>query len=91
MTKLYSSKLEGHGAHVPECVNSTRLKDHLLSHLPDLHECNDGKEVKLAFSSEICAALQFAQDHDLRIDLAWDRYLQNSLKRGTGETRGMGS
>ena len=53
MSKLYSCRLEQLGAYVPERVNSTRLKERLLSQLPDLREYND-----------ISAALQFAQDYD---------------------------
>ena len=64
MSKLYSSRLEQLGAYVLELVNSTRLKERLLSQLPDLREYNEGREVKLAFSSDISAALQFAQDYD---------------------------
>ena len=52
------------GAYVPERVNSTRLKRRLLSQLPDLRKYNEGREVKLAFSSDISAALQFAQEYD---------------------------
>jgi len=64
LSKLCSSRLEQLGAYVPERVNSTRLKERLLSQLPDLREYNEGREVKLAFSSDISAALQFAQDYD---------------------------
>ena len=64
MSKLYSSRLEQLGAYVPERVNSTRLKERLLSQLPDLREYNEGRGVKLAFSSDISAALQFAQNYD---------------------------
>ena len=63
LSKRYSSRLEQLGAYVPERVNSTRPKERLLSQLPDLHEYNEGREVKLAFSSDISAALQFAQDY----------------------------
>ena len=64
LSKLYSFRLEQLGAYVPERVNSTRLKERLLSQLPDLREYNEGREVKLALSSDISAALQFAQDYD---------------------------
>ena len=64
MSKLYSSRLEQLGAYVPERVNSTRLKERLLSQLPDLREYNEGREVKLAFSRDISSALQFAQHDD---------------------------
>ena len=64
LSKRYSSRLEQLGAYVPERVNSTPPKERLLSQLPDLHEYNEGREVKLAFSNDISAALQFAQDYD---------------------------
>ena len=64
LSKPYSSRLEQLGAYVPERVNSTRLKERLLSQLSDLREYNKGRELKLAFSSYISAALQFAQDYD---------------------------
>ena len=50
LSKLYSSRLEQLGASVPERVSSTRVKERLLSQLPDLREYNEGREVKLAFS-----------------------------------------
>ena len=65
LSKLYSSRLEQLGAYVPERVNSTMLKERLLTQWPDLREYSEGKEVKLAFSSNISAALQFAQNYDL--------------------------
>ena len=64
LSKLYSCRLEQLGAYVPERVNSTRLMERLLSQLPDLREYTEGREVKLAFSNDISAALQFAQDYD---------------------------
>ena len=36
----------------------------MLSQLPNPREYNEGREVKLAFSSDISAALQFARDYD---------------------------
>ena len=64
MSKLYYCRLEQLGAYLPERVNSTRLNERLLSQLPDLSEYNEGREVKVAFSSDISAALQFPQDYD---------------------------
>ena len=43
LSKLYSSRLEQLGAYVPERVNSTRLKERLLSQLPDLREYSEGE------------------------------------------------
>ena len=64
LVKLYSARLEELGAHVPERINSTRLKERLESVIPDLKSYNEGKEVRLAFSRNISAALQLAQCHD---------------------------
>lgn len=64
LTKMYVSSLEQLGGYVPQRVNSTRLKDRLLAQVPDLCAYNEGKEVKLAFTDDISAALNLAQDHD---------------------------
>ena len=64
LAKMYSHLLEQLGANVPSRVNSTRLKDFLLAQIPELGAYTEGKEIKLAFSSDIGAALQFAQTHD---------------------------
>ena len=64
LTKMYSHLLEQLVANVPSRVNSTRLKDRLLAQIPELGSYTEGKEIKLAFSSDIGAALQLAQTHD---------------------------
>ena len=64
LAKIYPHLLEQLGANVPSRVNSTRLKDRLLAQIPKLGAYTEGKEIKLAFSSDIGAALQFAQTHD---------------------------
>ena len=38
-------------------VNSTRLKERLLSHFPDMQAHNDGHDVILAFEKNVGAAL----------------------------------
>ena len=50
--------------HVPDRINSTRLKDCLLVQIPERNTYTEGKEVRLAFSSDIGAALHFAKTHD---------------------------
>ena len=64
LAKMYSHLLEQLGANVPSRVNSTRVKDRLLAQIPELGAYTEGKEIKLAFSSDIGAALQFGQTHD---------------------------
>ena len=64
LAKMYSSSLEQLGAQVPDRINSTGLKDRLLVQTPELSTYTEGKEVKLAFSRNIGAALNFAKTHD---------------------------
>lgn len=64
LAKMYSCSLEQLRGHVPDRVNSTRLKDRLLAQIPELGAYTEGKEVKLAFSGDIGAALHFAQTYD---------------------------
>jgi len=63
LAKTYSRLLEQLGANVPSRVNSTGLKDRLLTQIPELGAYTEGKEVKPAFTTDICAGLQFAQIH----------------------------
>ena len=56
--------------YVPGRVSSNRLKDRLLAQIPELGVYTEGKEVKLAFSSNIGAASHFAQRHDYDTELA---------------------
>lgn len=64
LTKLYAKRLKELGACVPERVNSTRLKERLLSVIPGLKAINDGKEVRLTYDWNINAALHLAETHD---------------------------
>ena len=57
LAKTYLRLLEQLGANVPSRVNSTRMKDGLLTQIPELRACTEGKEVKLAFTTDIGAAL----------------------------------
>jgi hypothetical protein len=63
LVKLYASRLQQLGAYVPDRVNSTRLKERLLSQVHDLRAYNEGKEVMFAFAEDIGAALQFAREN----------------------------
>lgn len=40
------------------------MKDRLLAQMPELSTCTEGKEVKLTFSNDIGAALNFSKTHD---------------------------
>lgn len=64
LAKLYSSRLEKLGVEVTGRVNSTRLKERLLTQFPELHAFTDGKDVKLAMSSDIGTAMAFVHDNN---------------------------
>ena len=57
--ELYTNRLHQFGCAVPERVNSTRLKERLLSHISDLRSYNDDKEVILSFTDCVNTAMNF--------------------------------
>ena len=56
LVSLYSQRLEQLGVLSPD-LNSTRLKDKLLHHIPDLEAPCQGRDVLLAFREDIGAIL----------------------------------
>lgn len=92
---MYSFSLEQLGAHVPGHVSSNRFEGSPARTMPELDVYTEGKEVKLAFSSDIGAALHFAHDYDneLAVHLAKAGMLvrkelsaQNQCFNGTFDT-----
>ena len=47
MTKLYATRLRQMNIEVTGRINSTKLKDRLLTYIPSLHSYNHGREVHL--------------------------------------------
>ena len=45
LVRMYSSRLQQLGANVPSKINSTRLKDRLVSIIPDLRPYTEGRDV----------------------------------------------
>lgn len=65
LSELYSSRLEQLGVEVKGRVNSTRLKERLLTQMPELHAFKDGKDVKLAMPTDIGTAMAFVHNSNL--------------------------
>ena len=55
LVKLYESRLKQLQIETDEKVHSTRLKERLLKHLPDLRTHNKGRDVFLVFQNDIGA------------------------------------
>ena len=66
LCRLYASRLEAHGLHVPERVHSMRLREKLLANVPDLFSTHEGKNVVLMFNKDLGVAIKQActQDSD---------------------------
>lgn len=64
VANLYKTRLEQLGASVTSRIHTTRLKDRLLSVLPDLTAHSEGRDTLLLFNKDIGPALMKACDHD---------------------------
>ncbi|KAG0724212.1 hypothetical protein GWK47_041115 [Chionoecetes opilio] len=64
VANLYKTRLEQLGATVTNRIHTTRLKDRLLSVLPDLRAHSQGRDTLLLFEKDIGPALKKACDHD---------------------------
>lgn len=65
LSELYCSRLEQLGVEVKGRINSTRLKERLLTQIPELHAFKDGKDVKLAMPNDIGTAMAFVHNRNL--------------------------
>ena len=64
LSRLYASRLEAHGLHVPERVHSMRLREKLLANVPDLFSTHEGKNIVLMFNKDLGAAIKQACTQD---------------------------
>ena len=64
LVKLYESRSKQLQIETDEKVHSTRLKERLLKHLPDLRAHNKARDVFLVFQNDIGAALAKAVEQD---------------------------
>jgi hypothetical protein len=64
LNKMYTARLTNLGADMTSRVNSTRLKERILSNIPDLQAHKHGREVLLAFEDDVGLALKKAYESD---------------------------
>ena len=64
LVKLYQCRLQQLDEQVPDRVNSTQLKERLLSQMPDLKAYKEGKEVLIAFEMDVGAVLLTALEQN---------------------------
>ncbi|KAK4304447.1 hypothetical protein Pmani_023602 [Petrolisthes manimaculis] len=62
LVSLYQQRLKQLGIHNPN-VNSTRLKDQLLSEIPELEAHKKGRDVLLAYTEDVGSVLSTAVDY----------------------------
>ena len=68
--RLYKTRLKLFGGDVLGRFNNTHLKTSILAHQQDLQVYREGRDVLLAFSKDVGAALQQAYERDFD-DEAW--------------------
>ena len=64
IAQLYKDRLEQLGVTVEKRIHTTRLKNRLLSALPDLRAHSQGRDTLLSFEKDIGSALMMASYHD---------------------------
>ena len=64
LVTLYTSRIKELGLNVEKRVHSTKLKERILASIPDLKAHPQGKQVRLAFESDIGHVLSAACDMD---------------------------
>ena len=64
LCKLYSTHFEQLGGEQHDNLHSTRLKNCILAHFPDLTAHKEGHDILLAFNNDLRAALHRSFDHD---------------------------
>ena len=68
LTKLYTTRMEQLGIVLETRVRTTRLKERILAHFPDLQEHRKGRDILLVYKEDIGSALAKACQHDIDSD-----------------------
>ena len=66
LSKMYATRLEQMGVNNSQRVHSTRLKERLIQHCPELTSYKDGRDVLLAFIEDVAAVLKKATEKKKR-------------------------
>ncbi|CAB3987995.1 Hypothetical predicted protein [Paramuricea clavata] len=64
LSKMYESRLEQLGIESTSEIHSTRLKNRIIARIPSIHAYQEGREILLAFDSDIGTALKRSQRDD---------------------------
>ena len=64
LSKMYASRLEQLGIESTSEIHSTRLKNRIIARIPSIHAYQEGREILLAFDSDIGTALKRSQRDD---------------------------
>ena len=66
LANMYTSRMEQLGADTEARVHTTRLKERLLSHIPELEAYKQGRDIFLGFKENLSLAVSkvFKDDHD---------------------------
>ena len=64
LAHMYTIRLKQLGATTKNRIYTSRLKTRLLSVVPDLKACSQGRDVILSFDEDISTAIKKTCDHD---------------------------
>lgn len=64
LADIYHKKIEQFGLSVTSRVNTTRLKERILAHIPDLEAHREGRDTYLVFNKDIGPAIRKAFEED---------------------------
>ena len=64
LAQMYTIRLKQLGVTTENRIHTSRLKNRLLSVIPDLKACSQGRDVILSFDEDISTAIKKACDHD---------------------------
>ena len=92
LANMYKSSLQRLGCDTMARVNTSRLKEHLVFQIAALQCYNKGCDVYFAFRDDVSSEytadsfilyIRAQRSHITRLDIVWDKYLENSLKATT--------
>ena len=87
LVTLYTSRIKELGLNVEKRVHSTKLKERILASIPDLKAHPQGKQVVLAFESDIGHVLSAACDMDYDNDAVVLAKAARIIRRGLFDLR----
>ena len=82
LIRLYTTRLEQLGTVLTGRVQSTKLKNRIMTYSPDLEEYKSGRDILLAFNQDVGSALQKACEHNTDSDGACLARAANIVRKG---------